>query len=128
MPSPPDPVVIRFEPPAPLLNMNDRMHHMKRSRLVKTWREAAYWYACEQLPGGPKARRLVGKQRVQIELPVKGKRARDPMNFVSTAKCVIDGMTDADLWPSDSEGFVTVAEPTLRVGGTHVVVTISRVL
>lgn len=107
-------VVLSFEPPDVMLNMNDRMHAVKRSRIVKAWREAAYFYTCKERPGGPAKRALPpGRYRVEAIIPVGGTRRRDPMNWVPTVKAVVDGMNDADLWPDDSAEFVTVAEPVL---------------
>lgn len=87
------PLVIEFEPPARLLNMNDRMHYQARARAVKIWREAAFYAACQALPYGPSGRRLPdGRYRVAITLPVKGNRARDPHNAMPSCKAIIDGL------------------------------------
>lgn len=118
-------MVLSFEPPARLLSMNDRDHHMRRSELVGLWRDAAYFYACQLRPGGPSARTLPeGRYRVESTLPVEGRRRRDPMNFVATVKAVVDGVTAAGVFPDDSEEFVTVAEPVLDVGGRLVTVAV----
>jgi crossover junction endodeoxyribonuclease RusA len=114
-------VVIAFEPPGPLLNLNDRDGIASHARLVAEWRTMAYFYACAALPVGPAKRRRNGRQRVASFLPVVGERRRDPHNFVPTVKAVVDGFTDAGLWPDDSEAFVTVGEPRLMVGAREAV-------
>lgn len=127
------PLVIEFEPPAKLLNMNDRMHHQARARTVKLWRTAAFYAACQRLPFGPSGRRLPeGRYRVTITLPVKGNLHRDPSNYHATAKAVIDSLVSSDrtqnpganLFEDDSARFVTVAEPVLEIGGKLVRVSI----
>jgi len=120
-------VVIAFEPPAPLLSMNDRTHHAKRAPIVAEWRKAAYWHACEQLPPSPSGRRLEGKQRVKVGLPVPDRRRRDPSNFHATVKPIVDGLTDANLWPDDDADHVTVEEPALLVGQKLVVVRLTPI-
>lgn len=118
-------LVLSFEPPGPYLNANDRAHHMARSRDVATWAEAAYYYTCRELPGGPEARRLPpGRYRVEAILPVKGARRRDPSNWHPTIKAIIDGMTRANVWPDDSAEYVTVAEPVLSTATTEVVIAV----
>lgn len=123
------PLVIEFEPPAKLLNMNDRMHYQARARLVKQWRAMAFYAAVQALPGGPAKRRLPdGRYSVQVFLPVKGHRQRDPSNAMPTVKACIDGALGPDgvhgpgagLLPDDSEAFVTVPEPVLVVGASVV--------
>lgn len=117
-------VVLTFAPPARLLSMNDRDHFRVRAPIVAEWRRAGWAAGCTT-GRGPALRRLEGRQRVTVSLPVVGRRRRDPMNFVATAKAIIDGLTDAGLWPDDDPGHVTVAEPVLVPGGTLVVVTIT---
>lgn len=127
------PLVIEFEPPGKLLNMNDRVHYQARGRAVRLWREAAFYAACQRLPFGPSGRRLPeGRYRVSITLPVKGNLHRDPSNYHATCKAVIDSLVSSDrsqnpganLFEDDSAEFVTVAEPVLEVGGKVVRVSI----
>lgn len=127
------PVVIEFEAPGKLLNLNDRMHHMARARLVAEWRNAAFFAACQALPGGPAKRRLPeGRYSVQVFLPVKGNRARDNHNAVPCAKAIVDGLAEdgrhgpgANLFADDSTAFVTVPEPVFVIGGKVVRVEIT---
>lgn len=115
-------VVVAFEPPGPLLSLNDRRGIAAHARLVAEWRQMAYFYACAALPVGPALRRRSGRQVVRSVLPVAGVlRRRDPHNVMPTLKAVVDGFTDANLWPDDSEEFVTVVEPRLLPGGRDAV-------
>lgn len=128
-------LVIEFAPPGKLLNLNDRLHHQARGRLVRLWRDAAYWGACAAMPVGPTKRRLPdGRYSVQVILPVKGNLHRDPSNYVATAKCIVDGLSvdgrhgpGANLFPDDSAEFVTVPEPILVVGAELVRIEIRQV-
>lgn len=113
--------VISFPPPTKLLNMNDTRNPFQKARLVKEWRTSAYWAACQL---GPPSKRRHPASVVTITLPVKGKRTRDPANWVATAKPIIDGLTDAGVWPDDNQEWVTLMEPILSTSNKEVVVTI----
>lgn len=115
---------LTFEPPAPLLSMNDRQHYRRRSPIVREWRRAAWAAGCAT-GLGPSKRRLVGRQEVAVTLPVKGRLRRDPMNYVATVKAIVDGLTDAGLWPDDDAEHVTVREPVLDPAARLVVVRVS---
>lgn len=99
-------VRIEFPAPAPLLNLNDRMHWRKKATRMRAWRDAAK-------AGAVKAK--VGPQWpsvVSVSLPVRAPGARrDPHNFVLTVKPIIDGLVDAGLWPDDHSGYVATVEP-----------------
>ena len=45
---------------------------------------------------------------------VPDSRRRDPMNYYSTIKALVDGLVDAGLWSDDTPEFVTTVEPVLR--------------
>ena len=98
-----------FDAPDVLLNMNDRTHWRKRAVQVKKWRLFAY-LACPYRPGQPS----VPPCFVQITLPVRDNRRRDPMNYVPTVKAIVDGLVDAGVWPDDDSTWVTVMEPKLE--------------
>lgn len=110
---------LSFPAPAALINMNGRMHWSKLGTLVAAWRGAAAWHSLrhyKHTDGLPAA-------IVDVALPVKGNRRRDPMNMVPTVKAIVDGLVDAGWWADDSAAYVRVLEPTLVVGGTLVTVT-----
>jgi hypothetical protein len=106
------PVDIWFDRPAPLLSMNGQRGR-EHSDNVRLWREAAYWAACQALPVGPRGRRRLTRSRVLVLLVVSNRVRRDPANFVATVKPIVDGFTDANLWPDDGPEWVTVTEPAL---------------
>lgn len=115
-------LTITFEPPGKLINLNDREHWSKRSQLVKLWRTAAF-YATKQAMHDTGVKRLEGRHRIAVEFPVRGQRRRDNHNF--PPKACVDGIVDSGLILDDSTEYVTVDEPTLTVGGTHVVIRIT---
>lgn len=103
--------VYRWVLPLPNLtkiSMNDRLHPMKRAKLVKAWREAAC-EACEAA-GVPEL------DRVRITLhhrPVDSRR-RDAINLTPVAKAVEDGIVDAGVVPDDTPVYVTTRTPVLE--------------
>ncbi len=116
-----EPTMITFVPPAETLTMNKMLHWSKRARLVKEWKAAAYWAACQL--GGP-AQRRHGPSLVTVTLPVTGKRVRDPHNWMPSVKAVIDGLVAAGTWEDDNSDWVTVHEPILSTTSAIVVVLI----
>jgi hypothetical protein len=82
-----------------LLTSNDRFHHMKRARLTKAIRAAAFVMAQHERPAK--------MQAATCEVVVKWsslKRTRDAHNAQPSAKAAIDGVVgDYGLLPSDSD-------------------------
>lgn len=105
---------------ADLLTMNVQMHHHAKAPIVKAWREAAYWGACAWRPT-PSGRRFHQKVNVQLVIPFRDRRHRDPHNWYPTVKPIIDGLTDANCWPDDNEQWVSTTEPTLIVVGQAII-------
>lgn len=54
------------------------------------------------------------RARVVAELRFVDRRVRDPSNWSSTAKAVIDGLVDAGVFPGDDHRYVV--GPDMRVG------------
>lgn len=117
--------MIEFAKPAKHMNMNDRMHWGKRNKLTEAWRQASWGAALAARPGAPSRRRLPwpGRTLVEVSIPC---RVHDPHNLAPTMKAIIDGLTDAGLWPDDNSRHVLTAEP-LVVGGSTVRVVLSEV-
>lgn len=100
------------------MSMNDRDHWRTRARRVKDWREAAGWGAIgARVPEQ-------GPSLVEVFLPVRDRRRRDPHNYAPTLKAIVDGLVDARVWPDDTPEWVRTLEPTLVVGADVVVVRI----
>lgn len=114
--------MIEFAPPAPLMNMNQRVSWRTRHRLTKAWRSAACVAAVDEL-GAPSAR-VRQACTVAITLPVPDARRRDPHNYFATVKPIIDGLVDAGIWPDDTPEWVTTTEPTLEVRRPFPIVTV----
>lgn len=107
-----------FPLPATPLTMNQRLHWRPRNALTVAWRGDTAWHAiakCERTALPPCT--------VDIAIPVRGAKRRDPHNWTPTCKAVVDGLVDARWWPDDNSTWVTVLEPTLVVGGDVVTVT-----
>jgi len=53
---------------------------------------------------------------VQVDLPFRGTRRRDPHNYTSTTiKAVIDGLVDAGVIPDDTPEWATILDSTVSV-------------
>jgi len=90
--------------------MNQRKHWAWVSKTKRAWREAAY-YSALQWRSTPSKRRLEGTHLVSFRFPMATNRRRDPHNYYPTIKPIIDGLTDAGLWPDDTAEYVATVEP-----------------
>lgn len=122
--------VVEFAPPAKAwsLNQERNKHPMWRAKLVTAWRECAKFSALEQLPmadfKNPPDDGL--RWLVDVDLPVKGNRRRDPINWVPAVKAINDGLTEAGCFEDDTPNFVRQCVPDLVVNSDRVKVYISR--
>lgn len=116
--------VISFPAPAPLLNMNQRLHWTVQRRRAREWRTAATVAALQQLGPGP-TRIARPPSYVTVTLPVRDRRRRDPANFFPVTKHCVDGLVSAGVWPDDDPTWVTVIEPVLAVGAHLVTITLT---
>jgi hypothetical protein len=107
-------VEITFPPPAKCITMNHRLHRMAEAQIVKAWRRAA----CDAATDAGLT--IDAPMRVTCYLPVNGNRRRDPLNWASTVKPILDGITDSGAWPDDDSTWVTSTEPVLVVNGDTV--------
>lgn len=90
--------------------MNQRKHWAWIAKRKHAWREAAK-IAALGWQSDPKMRRMNGTAMVSFVFPVTTNRRRDPHNFYPTIKPIIDGLTDAGLWPDDTPEYVMTVEP-----------------
>lgn len=100
---------IAFPPPAKIWSTNERVHHYERAELTREWKGAARLLSARyrNLPPGV----------VQIWLPFKDKRRRDPHNYCGTVlKAIIDGLVLAGCWPDDTPEWVGHREPVIYKG------------
>lgn len=102
--------ILAFEKPADYMTMNQRKHWTWNAKTKRAWRDAAFYTACDWRVGFSD-RRLAGKAVVRFVFPVTTNRRRDPHNYYPTIKPIIDGLTDANLWPDDTPEFVETREP-----------------
>lgn len=80
------------------LSSNDRDNWRKTGPIKKAWREIA----AERGKGIPRHE----KPYVVAELSFGDKRKRDDHNYMTTVKCIIDGLTDAGVWDDDHHGIL----------------------
>lgn len=100
------------------INQERTKHWSWRSKRVRWWRDTAnVWARKAQHGAQPPA-------VIHVTLPFDRGARRDPSNYLPAVKAIIDGLVDAGLWPDDTPEWVTVAEPSLAVGG-NVIVTIT---
>ena len=115
----PDPS-IRFPLPSAIWSTNDerKLHHYDRAERIKEWKTAVRYHYQRIYGRSPQPPSVI-----QITIPVKDRRRRDPHNYCGTVlKAVIDGLVQAGAWPDDTPEYVGHREPILVVGAKHVVV------
>ena len=102
--------LLSFKAPAKVWSINERMHWRAASELRATWRQGTA-QAARGLSAKP------GRWYVVLSLPFRrNSERRDPHNFTGTVvKSVIDGLTDAGLWPDDIPEYVVTGDPIFRV-------------
>jgi crossover junction endodeoxyribonuclease RusA len=107
---------LTFPAPGKLLNLNDRTHWRPKAELNRMWRQAAFIAATNAQYG------MLPPCTVACCFPVRSlKVRRDPSNWYATVKPIVDGLTDAGLWPDDTAEWVATVEPTFHKGGMVVV-------
>jgi crossover junction endodeoxyribonuclease RusA len=99
-------------------SMNDRLHWTKEAERIQLFRSYAKVAAREA------GVRDLAPSLVQVVVPFRtASSRRDPMNWTTVHKAVVDGLTDAGCWPDDTAEWVTGLEPEC-VKGDEVVVRI----
>jgi hypothetical protein len=133
-----------FEFPAPDVPMSEnqsrRKHWAERKRELDPWRDWTIrrWTVLRHTPEG---KALIGVPcEIQVWLPFKDRKRRDPHNYVSTCvKTIVDALVDKHehfgkikakiydgIWPDDTPEWVTIREPKLYVGEDVVVELVPR--
>ena len=108
-------MIVEFDMPGDMLNLN--VHRSTRDKMtgVAAWRDVAYYHYAEAFPGvGPSGRAFPSPAEVFTVLPVYGRRRRDPINFAPTVKAIVDGFVLAGAWPDDTPDIVRQHLPTFR--------------
>jgi crossover junction endodeoxyribonuclease RusA len=102
-------------PTRPLsVNVSNGRHWASNRRLTDPWKDATFWTTRSAMARG---RWTVQRPiTVQVDLPFRGARRRDPHNYVGTnVKAVVDGLVQAGVVPDDTPEWVTVLEPVITV-------------
>lgn len=97
-----------LEPPAALINANDRLHHHAKAKLTKAWRDQARRQSGMQY--APRDFHEQAHITVTIRFPTNHRR--DVGNYYPTAKAIVDGLVDAGVLPDDNDDHIT--GPDLR--------------
>lgn len=101
---------LQLDAPPPFWSENRAGNWRKNMRLHKAWSQTVQAHAGPQT-GPPRH----GQVNVTLTFPTV--RRRDPHNYVGTVcKAIVDGLVTAGVFPDDTPEWVTVTEPTLRVG------------
>lgn len=106
-------IELTFEAPNAPMSENEVRHWAAKARRLKPWREAvAAAWSDSQGWHVIKERRC----RVEVALPFRVQRRRDPHNYVGTVcKALVDELVKQGAWPDDTPEWVTVPEPTLEI-------------
>lgn len=88
-------------PPGEWISANGRLHWAARARRTRRLRGRACWLARHHrlAPAGVQARVIA-----TITYPRPGRA--DPANSAPTVKAIVDGLTDAGVWPDDDSRHV----------------------
>jgi crossover junction endodeoxyribonuclease RusA len=89
------------------ISLNDRMHHMVRSKRMKEWRTAsALLIRQAKIPP-------MGIVQPTLVYHPAQRRRRDPDNLVLAYKAVVDGFVDAGVIPDDTQEYVDRVWPII---------------
>lgn len=116
---------LEFPPPAaPWSTNQDRsLHHMTRHDLVSLWK-AGTRFAYVSMVNATGADRAQPPSVIQVNIPFKDNRKRDPHNYCGTVlKAIVDGLVEAGAWPDDTPEYVGHREPVLHKGSAVIVTT-----
>jgi hypothetical protein len=115
---------ITLNPPAPFINLNDRMHHMVKAKLTKAWREAAR----VAIDAGFHPDHYT-RARIVVAYRFPDNRRREVGNLQPTSKAIVDGLVDANLLPDDSDKHVVGPDNRRHIpnGSPLVTVTITPI-
>lgn len=100
---------IHITAPCALINANHRLHYHAKASRTLAWRKAA-----ETAAEAAEPLTIPDRARIVIHIHTTTRRTYDAGNLHPTGKAIIDGFTDAGLWPDDSNQYVI--GPDMRQG------------
>lgn len=95
-----------------VINSNDRFHFRPEAKMVKNLRLIA------RAEAGLNVKPVFSPNRpctVAVTVYAPTRRRLDPPNLYPTVKALIDGLTDANLWPDDNHEVIKMM--SFRYGG-----------
>lgn len=99
-----EPIILKFElTRKQMLSANDRLHFQQKGKITRFLREIAHYEGMNVLKdyfGLPYTEDKPCEVRVIVYAPTK--RKYDPPNWSPTAKALLDGLTDAEIWTDDN--------------------------
>lgn len=102
-------------PKALWLSANDRLHWAEKARRTKALRAMGGW--ATDLPTG------LGTTHVAAFIGYPRNGRADPSNAAPTVKALIDGLTDAGVWPDDDSTHVLgptfLRDPSTKEAGVY---------
>jgi Holliday junction resolvase RusA-like endonuclease len=115
---------LEFALPAKAWSTNEdrNLHHLARADLVKEWKDATIIHYRKAYA---KTKPAWPPSIVQITIPFRDRRRRDPHNYCGTVlKAVIDGLVKAGAWPDDTPEYIGHREPRIVVDKQQQLVTV----
>ena len=91
--------VLTIDPPADLINANQRLHYHAKAKLTAAWRKAA----AESVGFDPYH---YPRAHITVAIRFPTNHRRDVGNYYPTAKAILDGLVDAALLPDDNDRHV----------------------
>lgn len=107
--------------PPPQLSPNARVHHMKKARIVREYREDCAWAAMALRRNG-KQPSVAPPVRAVVTFVVPDRRRRDEQNCLQMLKPAFDGLVDAGVLVDDNHEVFSVERTSFEVGEPKVIV------
>ena len=100
-------IVLEDFNPRRLVSANKRIHHHTRADICSYWRKLARTAAEDAYGHADEGESWHQRVRVVITFRYPDRKRRDVGNlYPYVAKPLVDGMTDAQLWPDDSDAWL----------------------
>ena len=92
-------MILTIDPPAALINANQRLHHHAKAKLTRAWRQAAH----DAVGFDPYH---YTRAHLTVYIRFANNIRRDVGNYYPTAKAIVDGLVDALVLADDNDQHV----------------------